>query len=226
MKKVTRTSIINIDKELFDNKFLFSVPTELSFDWWVDLSVLLAQRRNEKLDFKKDYKLWSEVYSPKDELEIFKIVFDDAVSKGKKIHVTWISLDEEVNIVKSLYNDLGYFDNELNRYEVDFQNAPITIWVNIKNIIYSFKDYKSLKEKILIIPPPREPRHQKAMITGINSQVISTISLTWDDEEYDMLKYLIKEEKTNLSKLANNLCFNFGSRWFVFEEKELILDLY
>ena len=43
------------------------------------MSVILGEFKNEELDYKKDYKLWSEVYSPKDELSVFTGIFEDAV---------------------------------------------------------------------------------------------------------------------------------------------------
>jgi dihydroorotase-like cyclic amidohydrolase len=169
MKQITQNSIINIDENLFDGRFLFNIPADKSFSQEVDMSKLLMSTKNESLDYKKDYKLWSEVYSPKDELNIFTEIFEDAVSSGKKIHISNISLVEEIDMAKDLYLKLGYFNEELNCFQIDFKNAPVTIGVNINNVIYSFKDYKELNEKILFVPPPREPRHQKAIKSAINS---------------------------------------------------------
>lgn len=225
MKKVWENSIVNIDENYFDNKFLFEIPTGLNFDREVDMSELLVWYKNENLNYKKDYKLWSEVYSPKDEFAIFTEVFEKALKNNSKIHISNISLAEEIEMVKKLYLDLGYFDKELNRFEIDFANAPVTIWVNIRNIIYSFKDYKSLREKILFVPPPREPRHQKAIKSAINSWVISMISLNNIEEEKTFLLEIIKEEKTSLVRLACALNYNYSRRWFSFEQKELVLTI-
>jgi len=223
MKKILESAIINVDENYFDNKFLFQIPTNLQFDREVDMSELLGKCRNESLNYKKDYKLWSEVYSPKDELKIFTELLEDVVENNKRIHISNISLAEEIDMVKKLYLDLWYFDKELNCFKIDFENAPVTIGVNIRNIIYSFKDYKSMREKILFIPPSREPRHQKAIKSAINSWVISTISLNNREDESKYLVEIIKEEKTSLVRLVCALYFNFIHRWFVCNTEELEL---
>lgn len=223
MKKILENAIVNIDENYFDNKFLFEIPVNLQYNREVDMSELLGKYRNENLNYKKDYKLWSEVYSPKDELRIFTEIFEDALENNKRIHVSNISLAEEINMVKKLYLDLGYFDKELNCFKIDFENAPVTIGVNIRNIIYSFKDYKSMREKILFVPPPREPRHQKVIKSAINSWVISTISLNNREDESKYLVEIIKEEKTSLVRLARGLYYNYLYRGFIIETKELEL---
>ncbi|EKE28383.1 MAG: hypothetical protein ACD_3C00067G0017 [uncultured bacterium (gcode 4)] len=223
MKQVTQNSIINIDENKFDNKFLFIIPLEATFENEVDLATLLSSSKNPNLDYKKDYKLWSEVYSPKDELRIFTEVFEDAIKNDKKIHISNISLSEEIEMVKDLYLELGYFNKELNRFEIDFNDSPITIWVSMNNIIYSFKDYKQLKEKILFVPPPREPKHQKSIRSAINSWIISTISLNNPSGDKIHIESMIKEEKTSLVRLASMLYYNFKNRGFEVKAWELTI---
>lgn len=72
-------------------------------------------------------------------------------------------------MVRELYEALGYFDARENRFMVPFATAPITIGVNIRNLAYSTKDYKSKRESICFIPPPREPGHVKTLFAAINS---------------------------------------------------------
>lgn len=225
MKKILENAIVNIDENYFDSKFLFSIPTNLHFDEEVDISKLLEKYKNVDLDYKKDYKLWGQVYSPKDELQIFTDIFEDAIANNKRVHISNISLVEEIDMVKKLYSDLGYFDKELNRFEIDFKNAPVTIGANIRNIIYSFKDYKSMREKVLFVPPPREPKHQKAIKSAINSWVISTVWLNSWAQEREFLLEIIREEKTSLVRLARALSYNYQRRWFSYESSELILTM-
>lgn len=225
MKQILEKSIININENIFDNKFLFTIPSEANFDKEIDMWELLLPTKNENLNYKKDYKLWSEVFSPKDELRIFEEIVENTLKNWKKVHISNISLAEEIEIIKNLYTDLWYFNKELNCFEVDFTNSPITIWVNINNLIYSFKDYKSLREKILFVPPPREPRHIKAINAWINSKVISTISLNWKNEEFDSLKELILEEKINLLQLWNCIYYNYSKIWFSIKQKEIVIEL-
>jgi len=70
------------------------------------MSELLLPTKNDNLDYRKDYKLWSEVYSPKEELRIFTEIFDEAIKTDRKVHISNISLAEEIDIVKNLYMDL------------------------------------------------------------------------------------------------------------------------
>jgi hypothetical protein len=106
MKKILENKIINIDENLLDNKFLFNIPLNLNSPIEIDISELLKRCRNDNLEYKKDYKLWSEVYSPKDELRIFEEIYEDAITNAKKIHISNCSLAEEIEMVKSLYQDL------------------------------------------------------------------------------------------------------------------------
>lgn len=225
MKKITQNSIINIDENLFDNKFLFDIPVNPVWKNEIDLSLRLKEFKNENLEYKKDYKLWSEVYSPKDELRIFEELIEDTLSSNSKVHISNISLAEEVDIVRDLYLKLWYYNPELNSYEIDFINAPVTIWVNVRNIIYSFKDYKSLKDKMLFLPPPREPRHQKAIKAAINSWIISMLNLNDIHNESFYLEDMLKQESINLIKLWKILYFNFKKRGFDFALNEIILNL-
>jgi hypothetical protein len=106
MKQVFENKIININKNYFDNKFIFSLPKNLKANFNVNIVELLKKYKNENLNYKKNYKLWNEVYSPKKELEIFKKIFDKAIKQNKKIHISNISLAEEILITKKLYFNL------------------------------------------------------------------------------------------------------------------------
>ncbi|EKE26488.1 MAG: hypothetical protein ACD_4C00267G0006 [uncultured bacterium (gcode 4)] len=225
MKQIFENKIINIDESIFDNRFLFKIASNCKSDFDVDIWKLLLEYKNENLNYKKDYKLWNEVYSPKSELEIFEKLLEDNIKNNKKIHISNISLQEEVQIIKDIYLDLGYFNVELNKFEIDFKNSPVTLWVNINNLMYSFKDYNRKKEEIFFIPPPREPRHQKNLKSGINSWVVSTIQINNNNEEFNFLKDLINEEKINLLKLWRNLFYNYKKIGFVFDESEIIIEM-
>ncbi|MDD2486958.1 MAG: hypothetical protein PHS92_01130 [Candidatus Gracilibacteria bacterium] len=224
MKQIFEDKIINIDNDLFDNRFLFKIAISpcASFDY--DMSKLLLDRKNGNLDYSKDLKLWSEVYSPKNEFEIFSDLIEENIRNNKKIHISDISLQEEVHTIRDLYIDLGYFNADLNRFEVDLENAPVTIGTNINSIIYSFKDYNTHKEKIFFIPPPREPRHQKTLKSGINSSLISTVRMNGNDDEIEFLKQIIKDEKISPLKLSRSIFFNYGKIGFEFLESDIIID--
>lgn len=227
MKQIFENKIITVGENHFDNKFLFYLPANLSCDFEVDMAELLLPYKNENLDFKKDYKMWNQVFSPKDELKIFEEIVEKTLKENKKIHLENISLIEEVQIIRNLYLDLGYFNESLNRFEIDFKNAPVTIGANISNLIYSFKDYNKLKSSIFFIPPPREPRHQKALKNALNSWVISTIKIWEENKEkwLEFLKQLISEEKINLLKLWRSLYFNYKNIWYGLDKSEIIIEI-
>ena len=117
MKKVYKNQITNIENtDLFDNRFLFdklaweSSPQPhtraLSLEQpqftlspqgeggaqgikIIYLSKLLEKRKNIEILEKVKAKpaMYSMVYSPEDELEIFTELFNDAIKNKKKIHI-------------------------------------------------------------------------------------------------------------------------------------------
>ncbi|MBT3853713.1 hypothetical protein HOF65_07265 [bacterium] len=93
MKKILKDSIINIENtELFDNSFLFDyleINPENSEITIIHISDLLEERKNEEILKRVNEKpaMYSNVYSPEDELEIFKELFDNAIKNNKKIHI-------------------------------------------------------------------------------------------------------------------------------------------
>lgn len=222
MKQIFENKIINIDSN-FDNKFLFEIPILRSFENEIDLKIELEKFKNTELEVWNKYKLWNEVYSPKIEFEIFEKNFLEAIIGNKKIHISNISLKEEIELVKEFYLKNKYFNSELNCFEIDFANCPVTIWVDIKNIFYSSKDYNTLWKNAFFVPPPREPKHQKAINSAINSNIISTISLT--NNETDILKEIILSEKINILKLGKMICFNYKKIGFNLETNLVEISL-
>ena len=157
MKFVSSHSITHTpDTDAFDGEYLFQVATEVTSSQVIDISLLLKEFKNDRVEYKKDYKLWNQVYPTEKDFEIFKDVVEKSLSNGQKVHIINCTLREEVEIVRELYHKLGYFDAKENRFVVPFSTAPITIGVNIRNLVYSTKDYKSKREQICFLPPPRE----------------------------------------------------------------------
>ena len=76
MKKVFKDKIINIDENIFDSKFLFSYLYSKYFSEEIEvffMEDLLKKKENTELLNNLNWKfaMYSEVYSPKDELAIF-----------------------------------------------------------------------------------------------------------------------------------------------------------
>jgi hypothetical protein len=94
MKQIFKDKIINIDNNIEDNKFLIK---KLDYEKNISkndfevvfLSDLLEKRKNLEMLEKSKTKpaTWSNVYSSKDEFEIFKELFENALKNKKKIHI-------------------------------------------------------------------------------------------------------------------------------------------
>jgi hypothetical protein len=93
MKKIHRDKILNIGgTDHFDNTFLFEYFSDIQKSESVEilyLKDLLEQKKNLEIleRVKQKPAMYSEVYSPKDELEIFTQLFEQAISENKKIHI-------------------------------------------------------------------------------------------------------------------------------------------
>ena len=230
MKKIFKDKIINVDENIFDNKFLFDY---LDFDYKesdievFDMKELLIPKENTELlnNLKGKFAMYSEVYSPKDELEIFENLFDYAISNNKKIHIVWITLREELDILEKYYEEQGYLREDVNCFIPDFREALVTVWVNIENLIWKWSDYKANKEKIFFVPPVRESGQNKAMFKWINRWSIASINIyEFKDENIDFLERCIKEEKLLSLTLAKILMYNLEEIWFKGNKKELVVN--
>ncbi|MDF1682525.1 MAG: hypothetical protein P1U46_01935 [Patescibacteria group bacterium] len=93
MKKVYKNKILNVENtDIFDNKFLFEYLESDFISKEVEvfyISKLLKEKENTYLlnNLNGKFAMYSEVYSPKDELEIFQNLFDYAINNNKKIHI-------------------------------------------------------------------------------------------------------------------------------------------
>jgi hypothetical protein len=94
MKKIFFDKIINVENtELFDNKFLFEYLSPESIETGlvevIFISDLLEKKKNflilEKV--KQKPAMYSNVYSPEDELKIFQELFNNAIKNKKRIHI-------------------------------------------------------------------------------------------------------------------------------------------
>ena len=210
MKQVLSHSITLIpDTDTLDNQYLFHVATEVSSPIIVDLAELLKNFRNDRVEFRKDYKLWNDVYPGEKEFEIFQSLVECALLEKRKIHIMNCTLREEVQIIQELYTSLGYFDVKENRFIVPLKDAPVTIGVNIRNLMYSTKDYKSKREDICFIPPPRECAHVKALFAALNFWAISTVTMNNFSLEKVLLKDLLDMEKLSLTTLSQIVYGNY-----------------
>ena len=231
MKKVLKNKIVNIENtDLFDNKLLFNY-LELDIDKSdievIYISDLLEKRKNNEILKKVNEKpaMYSNVYSPEDELEIFKQLFDNAIKNKKRIHIVWVTLDIEIKILEEYYEKLWFLRDDINCFDVDFSIPLVTVSVKIENIMWKGSDYKAQKSNIFFNPPIRESWQVKAMFKWINRGVISWIYISnYNKNIEEFLSKSLIEEKILSLTLARVLYFNLLEVWFKWNKKELIIS--
>ena len=168
---------------------------------------------------------YGNVYSPKDELDFFEELCQTALSTNTKVHIVWITLDAEVQILEKYYMEMWCFNDEINCFEVDFSKVLISASVKIENIQWRGSDYKKMWEKIFFNPPVRESGQVKAMFKGINRGVIAGLYL-WkknilQEEIQHFLSNQILEEKILSITLWKVLKYNIDDIWIIGENIEM-----
>lgn len=231
MKKVYKDKILNIDwTDLFDNNFLFEYLDSDYFSKEVEVFYiwdLLRVKENTELLNNLNWKfaMYSEVYSPKDELEIFQNLFDYAINNNKKIHIIWITLKEELDILENYYKESWYLRSDVNCFVPDFKKSLVTVSVNIENLIWRWSDYKANWKKIFFLPPVRESWQNKAMFKWINRWSIAWVYIKkYDDKNIEFLENSIKNEQILPLTFASVLKYNLFDIWFNWTKKELIIN--
>ena len=231
MKKIYKDKILNIENtELFDNKFLFDyleVDNNKSEVEVIFISDLLEKRKNLEILEKVNEKpaMYSNVYSPEDELDIFKTLFDDAIKNNKKIHIVWVTLNDEIKILEEYYTSLWFMREDINCFDPYFSIPFVTVSVKIENIIWKGSDYKAKRKNIFFNPPIRESWQVKAMFKGINRGVIAWIYISEYNENIEKFLWdCVRNEKILSLTLAKVLNFNLEQIWFKWNKKELIIN--
>ncbi len=232
MKQIFKNKIINIDSNIEDRKFLIKKLIPIIPLWWEDFEViflddLLEERKNlEMLEKSKEKPAtWSNVYSPKDELDIFNRLFNNAIKNQKKIHIIWATLWSEIEILEKYYRELWFFSEEINAFKVDFSKVLVSISVKIENLMYRGSDYKRLWKSIFFNPPIRESKEVKNMFKWINRWVIAWIyTKIFDFKRQDFLQEQIIAEHILPITMAKVLNYNLKDLWFKWEESLLIIN--
>ncbi len=231
MKKVYSDKIINIENtDKFDNKFLFEYldsdytaqNVEVFYIW-----DLLRKKENTELLNNLNWKfaMYSEVYSPKDELEIFLELFEYAINNNKKIHINWITLKEELEILEKYYTDLWYLRADVNCFVPDFEKTLVTVSVNIENLIWRWSDYKANWKNIFFVPPVRESWQNKWMYKWINRWSIAWIYIkNYNKKNIEFLQKTIKNEQILPLTFAKVFKYNLEKIWFTWNIKSLEIN--
>lgn len=225
MKKIYKDKILNIENtRLFDNKFLFTYlkPDFSSKDVEVFfISELLKEKENKELleNIWDKYAMFSNVYSEKDELEIFKKLFDYALSNNKKIHIVWITLDDEIKILEEYYEKLEFLRSDINCFKVDFKEVLVSVSVNIENLMWRGSDYKKMWKEIFFVPPIREAGQTKAMFKWINRGVTAWIFINeLNQDKINFLQNCLLQEHILALTLWKVLFYNLEDIWFTWNK--------
>lgn len=232
MKKVYKDKIVNIENtDVFDAKFSFDY---LNFDYRsnpdvevIFLSDLLESRKNNDIFDKLWNKpaMYSNVYSPKDELEIFTELFESAINNKKKIHIVWVTLGEEIDMLEKYYDSLGYMREDVNCFVPNFSEALVTISVKIENIMWKGSDYKRMWKKIFFNPPVRESWQVKSMFKSINRGSMAGIYIEEKTEEIEkFLSECVVTEKILPLTFAKLLKYNGEEIGFSWNTSELVIE--
>lgn len=228
MKKIYKDTILNIEgTDTFDNTFLFEYLLNVQAQGDIEivyLRDLLVERKNEDILKKVAEKpaMYSEVYSPKDELEIFTELFETALSEGKKIHIVWVTLGEEIKMLEEYYESLWFMREDINAFEVDFSVPLVTVSCHVENLMWRGSDYKAQRDKIFFCPPIRESGQNKAIFKWITRWVIAGIEL-WEftPEKQYFIGECIRNEKILPLHMGKVLKYNLEDRGLSGEVKEL-----
>ncbi|MDA9129213.1 hypothetical protein N9J72_01930 [Candidatus Gracilibacteria bacterium] len=228
MKKIYRDKILNIENtDVFDNTFLFEYFSAIKSTGEVKviyLKELLEKYRNSEIEKKISEKpaMWSEVYSPKDELQIFTELFDAALREKQKIHVIGVTLGEEIQMLEKYYEELGFMRQDINAFDVDFNIPLVTVSCHIENLMWRGSDYKAQRDKIFFNPPVRESGQNKALFKGITRGVIAGIELgEFTSEKQEFLSECVRQEKILPLFMGKVLKYNLEQIGFEGKVKEL-----
>lgn len=219
MKQIFRNSIENIPwTQRVEKVFLceyMNHTTSHSVEI-IHLWDILKQHQNTQILTKVSQKpaMYSEVYSPKVELEIFTELFEKARKENKKIHVVGVTLAQEIQMLERYYEELGFLREDINAFDVDFSVPLVTVSCCIENLMWRGSDYKRMKEQIFFCPPIRESGQNKALFKGITRGVIAGIEL-WDitPEKEQFLGDCIRQEKILPLHMGRILKYNYEQMW-------------
>jgi len=202
MKKIYKNKILNIENtDVFDNTFLFEYFTDIHSTKGIEiiyLKDLLEEYKNTEIlgRVREKPAMYSEVYSPKDELQIFTELFEWAIAKNKKIHIVWVTLWEEIKMLEEYYEQLWFMREDINAFDVDFSAPLITVSCHIENLMWKGSDYKAQRDTIFFCPPIRESGQNKALFKGITRGVIAGIELwKFTSEKQEFIWDCIRGEK-------------------------------
>ncbi len=231
MKEIRKDKILNIENtDTFDNTFLFEYFSTLKTPEDVEviyLRDLLEKYKNTEIEKRVGEKpaMWSEVYSPKDELQIFTELFENALKNKQKTHIVGVTLGEEIQILEKYYEELWFMREDINAFDIDFSVPLVTVSCHIENLMWRGSDYKAMRGKLFLNPPIRESGQNKAIFKWITRGVIAGIEL-WEftPEKQEFISDCIRQEKILPIHMGKVLKYNLEDTGFEGEVGELKVE--
>ena len=225
MKQIFSDRIVTVPGTLLDDDtYVFRIPAHVEGTRRVDLTSIYRAYA-DRVDPHYESGRYDERLPPHIELDLFRRIYTDSMRQDIRVHIEPVSIRETVELVHHLYHDLGYYRADLNTFVPDLANCPVTIGARIENVVFSWKDMYQLKNASTILPPLREPRHQKSLFHGINSGIVSTLSLSQDrDENIKLLTHLITSEKISLLRLGHVLMTHYEAMGLATAVEEIVVD--
>lgn len=231
MKEIRKNKILNIENtDVFDNTFLFEYFSTLKTPEDVEviyLRDLLEKYKNTEIEKRVGEKpaMWSEVYSPKDELQIFIELFENALKNKQKTHIVGVTLGEEIQILEKYYEELWFMREDINAFDIDFSVPLVTVSCHIENLMWRGSDYKAMRGKLFLNPPIRESGQNKAIFKWITRGVIAGVEL-WEftPEKQEFISDCIRQEKILPIHMGKVLKYNLEDIGFKGEVGELKVE--
>jgi hypothetical protein len=224
MKHVLRQSIVQQGANLFEQKMLFDILTpsvhQTQKTQIICMRDLLLKRKNESILEKLTLHpaMWSEVFRPEDELEIFTEICDWALASWVKTHIIGLTLGQEIEFLEKYYTWLWYFREDTNTFQVDYTQVLISGSCYVENLMWRGSDYKRMWKKIFFCPPIREAGQVKNLFRGINRWSLAGIIIeNLTEEVQNFLEFVVLEEHILPLHLGRVLKYNFEDLDFSWE---------
>ncbi len=187
--------------------------------WEHNWSIPVYQLQNESprvisLRLLAREKFQDDVHMPSSEEQVLdEILASSLWSFTSSLHISDISLASSVWKIRTYYETLWYFKEELNTYEVDIHGTPITFGAHIEHVLYAIND----KNHVSPVVPLRSSWDRKALLAGINSGIITGLHGCTNTT----IQILLESEMISPYMLGQISCYNFQKQWLEWLEQRI-----
>lgn len=175
-------------------------------DSW-SLPFFIPEKTEWFLSLVEIWGFQGEFVTPEQEVKILEDILSESSSFSEaKAHIYDISLAESIEKIRTYYQNIGYYQSEINAYTVDIPEARLTFWAHIEHVLYASKD----KNHVSYSVPLRSSWDQRTILAGINSWVLIGIHSPTEET----IKKLLLDELVAPITLGKALYYNLQARWF------------